>query len=119
MFMSKIEYTKEEAYSEMMQALINISGHSHMIQGWYDSLFPIKNYLAQYDSTLLYRMSEVLGRLKIVNKQIGKTFVKDDEISIGIMYDQIGKGISAMAKMSPENRVKFIEELVILSEKYK
>lgn len=35
------------------------------------------------------------------------------------MYDQIGKGISAMAKMSPENRVKFIEELEILSEKYK
>ncbi len=40
--MAQIEYTKEEAYSEMMQALINISGHSHMIQGWYDSLFPIK-----------------------------------------------------------------------------
>jgi hypothetical protein len=27
--------------------------------------------------------------------------------------------ISSMAKMTPENRVKFIEELEILSEKYK
>lgn len=119
MTQSRIEYTSQQAYHEMMQALINISGHAHMLQGWHDSLFPIKEYLAQYDSSLLYRMTDVFGKLKILNKQIAKTFVKDDEKSVNIMYEQIGKGISSMAKMTPENRVKFIEELETLSEKYK
>lgn len=113
------KFTKEQAYSEMMQALINISGHAHMIQGWYDSLYPIKDYLAMYDSTLMYKMCETFGRLKILNMQIAKTFVKDDAESVEIMFQQIGKGISCMAKLSPENRVKFIEELEELSEKYK
>jgi hypothetical protein len=117
--MKQIEYNTTEAYEEMMQSLINISGHAHMLQGWYDSLFPIKEYLAQYDSTLLYRMSEVFGKLKILNRQIAKTFVKDDEKSIALMYEQIGVGISAMAKMTHENRVKFLEELETISEKYK
>jgi hypothetical protein len=117
--MKQLEYTKEQAYEEMMQALINISGHSHMINGWYDSLFPIQSYLAQYDSTLLYRMSQVFHQLRLLNKQISKTFVKDDEKSKDIMYEQIGKGISAMTNMTPENRVKFVAELETLSEKYK
>jgi hypothetical protein len=117
--MKQIEYNTTETYEEMMQGLINIYGHAHLIQGWYDSLYPIKEYLARYDSTLLYRMSEVFGKLKILNKQIAKTFVKDDEKSKDIMYEQIGKGISSMSQMTPENRVKFLEELETLSEKYK
>jgi len=114
-----IQYTKEQAYGEMMQAMINISGHIQMIQGWHDSLFPIKDYVNQYDSTLMYRAVDVFGKMKILNKQICKTFVKDDETSLGIMFEEIGKGISHMAKLSPENRALFIEDLEILTDKYK
>ena len=111
--------TNNQAYEEMMQALINISGHSHMIQGWCDALYPIRHYVSQYDLTLMPLMVETMGRLKILNKRISKTFVKDDEKSKDVMYDQIGKGISNMSNLSHENTMLYLEELSQLSDKYK
>jgi hypothetical protein len=103
--------TKEQAYDEMMQALINISGHSHLIQGWCDMLYPIRHYVAQYDP-------ETMGRLKILNKQISKTFVKDDEKSKDVMYEQIGKGISNMSNLSYSDAMSYLDELNQLADKY-
>jgi len=106
-------------YETMMQALINISGHLHMLEGHYDMLIIVKGYVSLYDPTLLPRLGSLIVNAKKSNKQIAKTFVKDDEKSKNIMYEQIGKGISSMSQMTPENRVKFLEELETLSEKYK
>jgi hypothetical protein len=111
--------TKEQAYDEMMQALINISGHSHLIQGWCDMLYPIRHYVAQYDPTLMPKMVETMGRLKILNKQISKTFVKDDEKSKDVMYEQIGKGISNMSNLSYSDAMSYLDELNQLADKYK
>lgn len=117
--MAQIEYTQEQAYEEMMQGLINIVGHGYLMSGWIDSLYIINPYIKLYDESLWANMCVTQKRLDSTLKKISKTFVKNDEKSKDIMYEQIGKGISAMAKMSPENRVKFIKELEILSEKYK
>ena len=116
--MANIEYTAEQAYEEMMQSLINISGHLYMLEGHFDMLVIHKKYVAQYDSTIIPRLGSLIINSQRANRQIARTFVKDDEQSKIIMFEQIGKGITAMGEMTLENRQKFMTELEQLSEKY-
>lgn len=128
--MAQTEYTSEQIesiptdkdvqdYETMMQALINISGHLHMLEGHYDMLIIVKRYVSLYDPTLLPRLGSLIDNAKRANKQIAKTFVKDSERSKILMFEQIGKGISSMSEMSYEKSQQFLNELEILSEKYK
>ena len=66
-------------------------------------------------------LASICIKLEVTKEQLLYKSIPDNILK-RLIYDeskQIGKGISSMAKMSPENRVKFIEELENLSEKYK
>ena len=66
-------------------------------------------------------LTSICIKLEVTKEQLMYKSIPDNILK-RLIYDeskQIGKGISSMAKMSPENRVKFIEELENLSEKYK
>jgi len=106
------------AHEDMMQAIINYQGHTRMSQGWFDILFTHRKRIALHDPKLMHKLIYANGQTKLVANEIAKTFVRENDKTLDIMYEQIGKGISGMVLLSHENRMAFIEDLGKLAEKY-
>jgi hypothetical protein len=109
---------EDKEYADMMQALINYNGHYRMAQGWFDIIFTHRKRIAMYDQKIMHCLTFANGHTKFACKEMGKTFVHQDEKSFDVMYDQIGKGISGMALIPFDKRDAFLEELQALSDKY-
>jgi len=100
-----------KAHDYMMECLINISAHIHLMQGHIDALFPVKNLVFMHEPSLMQKLIDVGGKGKIANKTIAKNLVRDDDEAIDLMYAEIGRSISAMAKL-PIDKAKLLTEKI-------
>ena len=100
-----------KAHDYMMECLINISAHIHLMQGHVDALYPVKHLVFRHEPTLMQKLIEVSGKGKIANKTISNKLVRSDDEAIDLMYAEIGRSISAMAKL-PFDRAKLLTERI-------
>jgi hypothetical protein len=102
---------QKQIEDEIMTGLSNIVGHCHLLDGWTDSLFPYTKIISTVNPKIFPQMIKVRGEAKILIKMLTKDLIRIDEEAQDIMYEQLGKTISLMAMMSPEQRKLFGEKL--------
>jgi hypothetical protein len=107
-----------QQHDYMMECLTNIAGHIHLMQGFIDALYPVKGMVHAHEPTLMPKLVDMAGRGKVITKLLAKKMIRDDQEAIDIMYEQVGKTISLMAKLSYGDARKLTEELNDLTERF-
>jgi hypothetical protein len=82
-----------------------------MVNGWFDAAWPYRNIICLHDRRLSTQMLQTHGQVKLGIKAISKEFIRDDEKALDYMFESIGRAVSAMQKLSIEERAVFTKRL--------
>lgn len=103
--------TDIKAHDAMMEALTNLNAHLNLAQGWYDALMPLSKLVYAHDPRIMPQLIKAMGSAKIASRTMGFKLLRNDEGAIDIMFEQIGRSISEMAKMDFDQRKQYLDKL--------